>query len=88
METARIKAARARLWRAWMFGGLLWSVFLLGLAWFVTWLIGAEQVQIVQFAVVMALTLCMGLYAIFYLGSVLTLIVKRLLRREPIMDRE
>lgn len=64
MEAARIKEARRRLIRAWVFGGLHWSTFFLLLALGITWLLSADAVKIVQLALMLALFAFFGLYAV------------------------
>jgi hypothetical protein len=70
MDASRIKAARQRLWRAWLLGGLVWSVFFLGLSFTIVWLLGADGAQTVQLALTLALVICGGFYGFIHLGAV------------------
>jgi hypothetical protein len=88
MEAERIKAARARLWRAWVFGGLLWSLIFLCLA---TALIGAFGVELTSYFGTLALTaaiLAGGTYGILLFGALLIHMIKRIARGQPIADNE
>jgi len=81
MDAPRIRAARCRLWRAWIFGGLLWSVFFVGLAALLAWLLGSEGAETAQLALTLALVTCGGLYAFIYLGAALLAFVRWVLLR-------
>ena len=69
MDAARLKTARRRLWRAWVFGGLVWSIAFIGIAAALVWLLDAPGAQTVQLALTLALVGCGGLYAIVYFGA-------------------
>lgn len=69
MDAFRIRAARRHLWRAWLFGGLAWSVVFVGLAAAVTWLVGAPGARTVQLALTLAIVVCGGLYAVVRLAA-------------------
>ena len=81
MDAARIKAARRRLWRAWVFGGLAWSILFVGLATGLTWLMGSAAIQTVQLALTFALVTCGGLYAFVYLGAGVAAVIRWATRR-------
>jgi len=83
MEAKRIKAARSRLWRAWVFGGLLWSVFFLGAAAFLAWLLGSSKVEALQAALTLALVSCGGLYGFVYFGAALMAVLRWATGRQP-----
>jgi len=75
MDTFRLKAARYRLWRAWVFGGLVWSVFFVGLAALLVWLLGVGEARTLQLALTVALVVCGGIYGCIYIcAAVLALI--------------
>ena len=67
MDATRIREARRRLWRAWLYGGLLWSTFFLLIAMGISWLLGAESTATLQLALTFALVAFFGLYAALYL---------------------
>jgi hypothetical protein len=83
MDAARIKAARRRLWRAWVFGGLIWSVAFTGVAAALVWLLGAPGAQAVQLGLTLALVGCVGFYAIIHLGAVCVAVIQWIARRRP-----
>ena len=88
MDAARIHAARNRLWRAWVFGGMLWSIVFLGVALLTAWLVGIERSNEL-FAILMgAMVLALGTYGILYFGAVALHIAKRAWKRQPIMEIE
>ena len=79
MDAARIREARKRLWRAWLYGGLLWSTFFLLLAMGVSWLLGAESTATLQLALTFALVAFFGLYGVLYLLAANSGLLKRML---------
>jgi hypothetical protein len=88
MNAQQIRAARLRLWRAWVFGGLLWSVVFLGVASLIAWAAGVERSDELFTILMGAMVLALGTYAIVYFGALLLHVGKRLWRREPIMEIE
>ncbi|WP_298335681.1 hypothetical protein [uncultured Erythrobacter sp.] len=88
MEAERIKAARTRLWRAWVFGGMLWSVVFLMLAATIVMLFGVEKSSS-GFAIAWgAAILAGGTYGIIMVGALLMHTIKRLVRGRPIVEEE
>ena len=88
MDADRIRAARHRLWRAWVFGGMLWSIVFLGIASLIAWAVGVEQADELFTILMGAMVLALGTYGIFYFGAVALHIGKRLWKRQPIMEIE
>jgi hypothetical protein len=87
-DAARIKLARQRLWRAWIFGGLLWSVVFLCLSAGIMGILGVDKASYLGTLMLGAAMLAAGTYAILYFGALLLHIAKRLWNREPIMDQD
>lgn len=83
MDASRIKAARHRLWRAWVFGGLLWSVFFVGVAAGIVWLLGARGAETLNLALMLALVICAGVYGLVYLSVAVFALVRWALGRQP-----
>lgn len=83
MDASRIKAARHRLWRAWVFGGLLWSVFFVGVAAGLVWLLGASGAETLNLALTLALVICGGVYGLVYLSAAVFALVRWALGRQP-----
>ena len=86
MEADRIRAARQRLQRAWVYGGLIWSIFFLGLAAVIAWVVGVERADELFTVIMGAMTLALGTYGIVYLGAVVIHVIKRARSGQPIMD--
>ena len=88
IDAARIRAARHRLWRAWVFGGMLWSIVFLGVASLIAGALGVERGDELFTILMGAMVLALGTYGIVYLGSVMLHIGQRVWKREPIMEIE
>ena len=88
MEAERIKGAGSRLWRAWVFGGMLWSVVFLLLATVVVGLLGAEQASSTFTIVMGAAVLAGGAYGIILIGALVVHVFKKVASGQPIMDDE
>lgn len=88
MDAERIKGARTRLWRAWIFGGMLWSVVFLLLATAIVMLFGVEKSSS-AFAIAWgAAILAGGTYGIILIGALLIHTIKRIVRGQPIVEEE
>jgi hypothetical protein len=83
MDTPDTDLPPRPLWRAWLLGGLIWSVLFLGVAATVMWLFGIEGVATVQAALTMALVTFGGFYVFVYLVTIAAGIVRRLTGRGP-----
>jgi hypothetical protein len=68
MEAARIKEARRRLMRAWLWGGLSWSVLFSSVAWGIAWLLSEEAFRIAQFGMILMLVTLLGVHV--FLGLI------------------
>lgn len=64
MDADRIREARRRLHRAWLYGGLLWSTFFLLLAWGLAWALVPEAQATIQMALLLALIAEFGLLGV------------------------
>ena len=82
MDAFRIKAARYRLWRAWVFGGLVWSVLFVGLAALLVWLLGFREAQTFQLALIVALAVCGGIYGFIYIGAAVIAVIRWAIGRQ------
>ena len=88
MEAKRLKAARSQLWRAWIFGGLLWSVVFLCLGLGLMGLLGVETTSYIGTLGMVAAVMAGGTYGILLLGALLIHTMKRLLRGQPLVDEK
>jgi len=79
MDAVRIRAARYRLWRAWVFGGLIWSIFFVGLAALLVWLLGVHGGQTVQLALTVAIVVCGGIYGCMYIVAAVIASIRSLI---------
>lgn len=88
MDAERIRSARTRLWRAWVFGGMLWSVVFLLLATAIVMLFGVEKSSS-AFAIAWgAAILAGGTYGIILIGALLIHVARRFVGGQPIVDDE
>ncbi|PTQ61105.1 MAG: hypothetical protein EOP89_09970 [Lysobacteraceae bacterium] len=88
MEAARLKRARRRL-RGYFFGsGIILAFLYILVAAFIVRLVGVELTRFWSTALIVAAVLLGGSYGIVLFSSIGIHIVRRLLKRQPIMDAE
>ena len=88
MEAARLKRARRRL-RGYYFGsGIILALLFILVAAFIVRLVGVELTRFWSTALIVAAVLLGGSYGIALFSSIGIHIVRRLLKRQPIMDAE
>ncbi|PTS82968.1 hypothetical protein DBR17_08785 [Sphingomonas sp. HMWF008] len=88
MEAARLKRARRRL-RGYFFGsGIILAFLYILAAAFIVRLVGVELSRFWSTALIAAAVLLGGSYGIVLFSSIGIHIVRRLLKRQPIMDAE
>jgi polyferredoxin len=88
MEAARLKRARRRL-RGYFFGsGIILAFLYILVAAFIVRLVGVELTRFWSTALIVAAVLLGGSYGIALFSSIGIHIVRRLLKRQPIMDAE
>ena len=88
MEAARLKRARRRL-RGYFFGsGIILPFLYILVAAFIVRLVGVELTRFWSTALIVAAVLLGGSYGIVLFSSIGIHIVRRLLKRQPIMDAE
>jgi len=88
MEAARLKRARRRL-RGYYFGsGIILAFLYILVAAFIVRLVGVELTRFWSTALIVAAVLLGGSYGIALFSSIGIHIVRRLLKRQPIMDAE
>ena len=88
MEAARLKRARRRL-RGYYFGsGIILAFLYILVAAFIVRLVGVELTRFWSTALIVAAVLLGGSYGIVLFSSIGMHIVRRLLKRQPIMDAE
>jgi len=88
MEAARLKRARRRL-RGYFFGsGIILPFLYILVAAFIVRLVGVELARLWSTALIVAAVLLGGSYGIVLFSSIGIHIVRRLLKRQPIMDAE
>ncbi|MBP2515487.1 hypothetical protein [Sphingomonas sp. PvP018] len=88
MEAARLKRARRRL-RGYYFGsGIILALLFILVAAFIVRLVGVELTRFWSTALIVAAVLLGGSYGIVLFSSIGMHIVRRLLKRQPIMDAE
>ena len=88
MEAARLKRARRRL-RGYYFGsGIILAFLYILVAAFIVRLVGVELTRFWSTALIVAAVLLGGSYGIVLFSSIGIHIVRRLLKRQPIMDAE
>jgi hypothetical protein len=88
MKTARLKRARRRL-RGYFFGsGIILAFLYILVAAFIVRLVGVELTRFWSTALIVAAVLLGGSYGIVLFSSIGIHIVRRLLKRQPIMDAE
>lgn len=88
MEAARLKRARRRL-RGYFFGsGIILAFLYILVAAFIVRLVGVELTRFWSTALIVAAVLLGGSYGIVLFSSIGMHIVRRLLKRQPIMDAE
>ncbi len=88
MDAVRIREARRRLYRAWIYGGLLWSVFFIGIAALIAWLIGVDAASELSTFLTLALLLAFSAWGLIYVGAILLHVAKRVWSRQPIVEQE
>jgi len=88
MEAARLKRARRRL-RGYFFGsGIILAFLYILVAAFIVRLVGVELTRFWSTALIVAAVLLGGSYGIALFSSIGIHIVRRLLKRQPIIDAE
>jgi len=88
MEAARLKRARRRL-RGYYFGsGIILAFLYILVAAFIVRSVGVELTRFWSTALIVAAVLLGGSYGIVLFSSIGMHIVRRLLKRQPIMDAE
>lgn len=88
MEAARLKRARRRL-RGYFFGsGIILAFLYILVAAFIVRLVGVELTRFWSTALIVAAVLLGGSYGIVLFSAIGIHIVRRLLKRQPIMDAE
>ena len=88
IDAQQIKSARFRLWRAWFFGGLLWSFFFLLLAAGIVLAFGVEKTNATFSVVLAAAILAGGTYGIILLTALVVHMIRRIVAGKPIVDKE